>query len=113
MAMPGYRYERQCRTPRSEQYVIWQEALQVGRVDLHFGDNVVHALLAVEEKHTEDDIMDLIDSIDEELVTAADVVRDDFVVAVYQGREVGVYTDEFFEGDEDEEEEEDEEEPKH
>ena len=101
--MPEYNFERQFRTPNSEHFVIHQNGQQVGRLDLHFGSSVVHATLAVEEKLTEDEIAELIDIIDEELVSTADVPRDDFVVAVYQGREVGVYSDEFFEEEEEEE----------
>ena len=41
------------------------------------------------------------DMIDEELVLPCDVVRDDFVVTVYQGREAGVFSDEEFEDEED------------
>ena len=36
---------------------------------------------------------DLIEKIDEDLVWSADLPRDDFVVTVYQGKEVGVYSD--------------------
>lgn len=106
--MHDYRFERQARTPYSEHYLIREEDQQIGRLDLHFGETTVHASLAVEEKLTEDEIMDLIDLIDDELVGGSDVPRDDFVIAVYQGREVGVYTDEYFEGEEDEDEEEEE-----
>jgi hypothetical protein len=51
---------------------------------------------------TQDDIQDLIDTIDEDLVMSADVARDDFIVTVYQGREVGVFSDEEFEEEEEE-----------
>ncbi|MBI3978596.1 MAG: hypothetical protein HY331_10475 [Chloroflexi bacterium] len=104
--MAEYRFERQSRTLSSEQYIIREGDQRVGRVDLHFTQSVVHATLAVEERLTEDEIMDLIDLIDEDLVSSSDVPRDDFVIAVYQGREVGVYSDDFFEGEAGEEEEE-------
>jgi hypothetical protein len=50
---------------------------------------------------TTDGVRDLIDTIDEELVMTADVVRDDFIVTVYQGREAGVFSDEELEEEED------------
>jgi hypothetical protein len=54
----------------------------------------------VKQNLTQETIDDLIDVIDEELVMSADVARDDFIVTVYQGREVGVFSDEDFEDDE-------------
>lgn len=92
--MSDYRFERECRTPYSEAYAITLDETQVGRVDLHFAAHVVSATLCVGENMTAEEIRELIDVIDEELVLAADVVRDDFVVTVYQGREAGLFSDE-------------------
>ncbi len=97
--MPNYQFERECRTPYSEAYVITDEEQQVGRVDLHFTPTTVHATLCVVESVTEDGIHELIEVIDEELVMSADVPREDFVVTVYQGRESGIFSDEDFEED--------------
>ncbi|MCH7997597.1 MAG: hypothetical protein IIB11_07480 [Chloroflexi bacterium] len=101
--MATYRFERECRTPYSEAYTIVDGETPVGRVDLHFTTSVVHATLNVLENITQDGIQELIDAMDEELVMTADAARGDFIVAVYQGRDVGVFSDEDF----DEEEEED------
>jgi hypothetical protein len=57
----------------------------------------------VERELAEAEVLDLIEKIDEDLVWSADLPRDDFVVTVYNGREVGVYSDPDFD-DEDEEE---------
>ncbi len=103
--MANYHFERQCRTPDSEAYLITDDDERVGRLDLHFTHSIVYATLAVEEGLSEDEIMDLIETIDEDLVISADVPRDDFIVTVYQGREVGVYSDELFEEEEEEGEE--------
>ena len=92
--MSDYRFERECRTPYSEAYAITLDETQVGRVDLHFAAHIVSATLCVGENMTAEEIRELIDVIDEELVLAADVVRDDFVVTVYQGREAGLFSDE-------------------
>ena len=98
--MADYRFERECRTPSSEAYLIAAEDEQVGRVDIHFTSSIVYATLCVGEKMTQDEIQDLIDTIDEDLVMSADVARDDFIVTVYQGREAGVFSDEEFEEEE-------------
>jgi hypothetical protein len=99
--MADFRFERECRTQFSEAYLISVNEEQVGRVDLHFTSSIVYATLCVNENMTSEDIQDLIDAIDEDLIMSADVARDDFIVTVYQGREVGVFSDEEFEEEED------------
>ncbi len=102
--MASNRFERECRTPYSEVYLILSDEDRIGRVDIHFTPSIVYATLCVGSNITTDEIQDLIDVIDEELVMSADVARDDFIVTVYQGREAGVFSDEEFdedEGDED------------
>ena len=100
--------ERQFRTPYSEGYYLKNaQGDKIGRVDLHFAADVVYATLIVEIDTTEDDVMDLIEQIDEELVLTADVHRDDFLVTVYRGKDLGFYSDDYF-GDEDEDEDVDE-----
>ncbi len=88
-----YRFERECRTPYSEAYTISGDDETVGRVDLHFTATAVYATLCVGEALAQEDIRELIDIVDQELVLSADVMRPDFVVTVYQGREVGIFTD--------------------
>ncbi len=53
----------------------------------------MHATLCVPESFTAEDIQELIEAIDEELVDVLGILRDDFVVHVFQGREAGVYSD--------------------
>ena len=98
-----YRFERECRTPYSEAYIISAEEDQIiGRVDMHFTSSVVNATLCVGENMTAEEIHQLIGMIDEELVLSSDVPREDFIVTVYQGREAGVFSDEEFLDDEEE-----------
>ena len=52
------------------------------------------------ENITQEGVQELIDTIDEELVMTADASRGDFIVAVYQGREIGVFSDEDFDEEE-------------
>jgi hypothetical protein len=92
--IPDYRFERECRTPYSEAYIISLEGDLVGRIDLHFTNSIVNATLCVGENMTAEEIRELIDIIDEELVLTSDVQRDDFLVTVYQGREAGIFSDE-------------------
>ncbi len=104
--MVAFRFERQCRTPHSEAYDIWEGEERVGRVDLHFTPMTVEAALTVLEGFASERVADLVEAIDEDLVLPAGVIRDDFVVNVFQGREIGVYSDELLDEEEEEEEEE-------
>ena len=107
--MSGYHFDRECRTPQSESYIIELDEEEIGRLDLHYTSSVAYATLCVPESLTDEDIRALISEIDERLVLSSDPFREDFVVTVWAGRESAVFSDEDFE-DEDEEGDEDEEE---
>ena len=100
--MADYRFERECRTPYSEAYVILYGENPVARVDLHFTASIVHGVLNVAESLTQDEIRELIELVDEDLVMSADSTCEDFVVVVYQGREVGTFSAQDLEQEEEE-----------
>ena len=104
--MSEYHFERECRTPYSESYIIEHLDDEIGRVDIHYTPSVAYATLCVAESLTDEDIRELIGDIDERLVLTTDPFREDFVITVWAGREAAVYSDEDFEGEEEEEEEE-------
>ena len=45
LMFPDLRYDRVCRTPSSEAYLLSEGESPFGRVDLHFGTSVVHDTL--------------------------------------------------------------------
>ncbi len=94
--MPDYRFQREARTPFSEAYNILNYGQTVGRIDIHYTATYVHGLLAVAESLTTEDIEELIEIVDDDLVSSADPERPDFIVTVYQGRPLGTYTDDDF-----------------
>jgi hypothetical protein len=99
--MDDIRFERHFRTPYSESYYIMQgSSLQsnnrLGTVDIHFTTTAVHGTLILERELEEADLTKLIEQIDEDLVLSADMPRDDFLVSVYIGKDVGFYSDEYF-----------------
>ena len=96
--MGKFDFERECRTPHSECYTILEEGNAVGRVDLHFTESVIHATLNVAESLTTEAIQDLIDTIDEDLMDAAGIPRQEVIVHVHQGRDLGVFSTRAFEG---------------
>lgn len=69
---------------------------RLGTVDIHFTTTAVHGTLILERELEEADLSKLIEQIDEDLVLSADMPRDDFLVSVYVGRDVGFYSDEYF-----------------
>ena len=87
------RYDRICRTPRSEAYLLSEGESPLGRVDLHFGATVVHALLVVERDLDEQAVQQLVQRIDDDLVWTADESREDLLVTIYRGSEIGVISD--------------------
>lgn len=91
--MEGLGYDRLCRTSQSEAYLVSRGDEALARVDLHFTTSVVYGVLVLERELEDDAVQALIERVDEDLVWSADVSRDDFVVAVYHGREVGVFSD--------------------
>lgn len=91
--MSHFTFERECRTPHSEAYTILESANPVGRLDLHFTPTVIHCTLCVSESLTQEIIQELIETIDEELVDAVGLEREEFIVHIYQGREAGVFSD--------------------
>ena len=60
----------------------------IARVDLHFATSLVYGVLILEQTLDADDLAELRVEIDENLVQTADVARDDFLLAVYQGQPV-------------------------
>ena len=94
--MADYYFERECRTPNSEAYNILQDDVPIGRLDVHFTPSLVHGTLCIAESLTREMIEELIQTIDEELLDVVGVTREEFIVHVHQGRDVGVYSDHSF-----------------
>lgn len=106
--MEAARFERQVRTESSEVFIVYGGARRIGRLDVHYARFEAHATLMLEVELTDDEVQQLIDQIDEELVQTHDPEREDFLVTVFRGEELGFYSDEY-ESDADEDEEEEEE----
>ncbi|MDA1349060.1 MAG: hypothetical protein O3A47_09370 [Chloroflexi bacterium] len=96
--MANFYFERECRTPYSECYTILEDDSTVGRVDIHFADTVVHATLNIGESLTTEGIQDLIDNIDEDLMDSVGIGRQEIIVHVHQGRDLGVFSTRDFDG---------------
>jgi hypothetical protein len=93
--MDDVRFDRQFRTSTSEGYYLVLNTTRIGSLDLHFTSTTVHCTLVLEHELPGPDLAKLIEQIDEDLVLSADTPRDDFLVTVYVGKEVGFYNDDF------------------
>jgi hypothetical protein len=94
-------YQRQTRTLTSEQFQVFDGDKRLGHLDLHYGQAEVAATLVLEQEIDEDEIARLIEQIDEELVVTSDMPRDreDLLVRVYVGREIGFYSEDLLKDD--------------
>lgn len=94
-------YHRQTRTLTSEQYQLIDGDARIGYLDLHYGASDVSATLVLERDLPEDELAQLIEQIDEDLVIPADMPRDrdDFLVRVFVGRELGLYSEDLLQDD--------------
>ena len=96
--MAGFYFQREARTPNSECYTVLEDDNNVGRLDIHYANPVVHATLSIDESLTTDRIQDLIDAVDEELLNSVGITRQEFIIHVHQGRDLGVFSARDFEG---------------
>ncbi len=88
-----WRFERESRTPHSEQWTIETAEFAVGRVDLHFTSSRTFGTIALHSSVDEASIEELIAEVDERLVLTADPERDDFVVTVWRGESYGTFSE--------------------
>jgi len=100
--MPTWTFEREARTPHSEVFRVEAGGAAVGRLDLHFTNSVTHATLVITPAVDDAAMQELITEVDERLVLSADPYREDLLVTVWRGEEVGIFADtELEDGDED------------
>ncbi len=90
--MAQFYFEREVRTPNGECYTILEDGKPVGRLDLHFVPNLVHATMVVAESLTQEAIQELMAMVDEDLTDAVGIEREDLVVHIHQGRDLGVFS---------------------
>ncbi len=89
------RFDRRLRTSSSEGYYVVAGQTRIAVADLHFSTTTVHCTLILEQELDRPALARLIDQIDEDLVLSADIPRDNFIVTVYTGKEVGLFSDDY------------------
>ena len=86
---------RVVRTESSEIFIIWQDDTRLGQVDLHFGLDLIHATLMLEKDLDGDAVAELVDQIDQDIVSShlPQFAREDFLVTVFKGEELDSFSD--------------------
>jgi hypothetical protein len=90
----SFKLSRLVRTVSSEVYVIWDEDRRVGQLHLHFAHDTIHAtlLFEVDLSMTEED--DLLQQIDEDIVSSylPSFEREDLLVTVFRAEELSSFS---------------------
>ena len=86
---------RVVRTSSSEVYIIWQDDTRLGQVDIHYGQDLVHATLVLEKDLSAEQQGDLVDQLDQDVVSShlPQFAREDFLVTVFRGTELESFSD--------------------
>lgn len=93
--MGPVKFDRVVRTPSSEVYVLWHEGERLGQLDVHYAHDVIHATLILERDLSLDEQEELVQQIDQDIVSSylPQFDREDFIVTVFRGTELESFSD--------------------
>ena len=90
--MTTYTLQREVRTPHSESFfVVDNEDRDVGRLDVHYPQGMVHATLVVRPNLTDEDVKEIVNRFFQEMNQLVGVDGIEVAVHAYQGEERGVF----------------------
>jgi len=89
-----FKLSRLVRTAASEIYVIWERDTRVGQVHLHYAHDTIHAALLLEIDLTVAEEEDLLEAIDEDIVSSylPSFEREDLLVTVFRAEEISSFS---------------------
>jgi hypothetical protein len=89
-----FKLSRLVRTAASEIYVIWERETRVGQVHLHYAHDTIHAALLLEIDLTVPEEEDLLEAIDEDIVSSymPSFEREDLLVTVFRAEEISSFS---------------------
>jgi hypothetical protein len=89
-----FKLSRLVRTAASEIYVIWDGETRVGQVHLHYAHDTIHASLLLEVDLTVTEEEDLLEAIDEDIVSSylPSFEREDLLVTVFRAEEISSFS---------------------
>jgi hypothetical protein len=90
-----FRMMRLVRTNASEVYVIWEGEERVGQIDIHYARETIHATLILETDLTITSEKELLEQIDQDIVSSYLPIfeRDNLLVTIYRGDEINTFMD--------------------
>lgn len=86
-----FEIRRYLRTSSSESYLFFEGENRLGMLDLHFL-NFVSGTLIIERELSDEELEFFIKRIDSEIIEGV-APREDFILSVYSGKEIGFYSD--------------------
>ena len=89
-----FKLSRLVRTAASEIYVIWERETRVGQVHLHYAHDTIHAALLLEIDLTVAEEEDLLEAIDDDVVSSylPSFEREDLLVTVFRAEEISSFS---------------------
>ncbi|MCE5313822.1 MAG: hypothetical protein ABFD49_08975 [Armatimonadota bacterium] len=89
-----FKLSRLVRTAASEIYVVWEGETRVGQVHLHYAHDTIHASLLLEVDLTVTEEEDLLEAIDEDIVSSylPSFDREDLLVTVFRAEEISSFS---------------------
>ena len=85
---------RLVRTASSEIYVIWHGEARVGQVHIHYAHDTIHAALLLEVDLTVTEEEELLEVIDEDIVSSylPSFEREDLLVTMFRAEEISSFS---------------------
>lgn len=89
-----FRMSRLVRTVASEIFIIWDNVTRVGQLHLHYAHDTIHASLLLEIDLSVKEEEDLLEIIDEDIVSSylPSFEREDFLVTVFRAEELSSFS---------------------
>lgn len=89
-----FRMSRLVRTPSSEVYVMWDGDTRIGQLHLHYAHDTIHAAVLLEVDLTVAEEEDLVDIIDEDIVSSylPSFEGRDFLVTIFRAEETSSFS---------------------
>lgn len=89
-----FRLSRNVRTVSSEIYIIWDEDIRVGQLHLHYAHDTIHAAVLLEVDLSVREEEQLLDTIDEDIVSSylPSFEREDLLVTLFRAEELSSFS---------------------
>jgi hypothetical protein len=89
-----FRLSRLVRTVASEVFILWESDRRLGQLHLHYAHDTIHATIILEVDLSVTDEEDLLQQIDEDIVSSylPSFEREDLLVTVFRGEEINSFS---------------------